>query len=609
LSAVSSIASGDVVLCNLPPYNTQPWLSMGVVLHSALLAQAGLRARVVRAIDPPFTVPDVVARASNHTMVFDPSMDERLAAMTAVHAKEPRFFEGLVEALLSGGERVVGLCVFRNNVDVTLHVARLLKERAPDRRVVLGGPEAVEEPAALQLPWIDAVAGGDSESFIVPWVRALLEGRSVDSVQAAPLSALPIIDYRPLMPLFAGDSEPTVPTLLNLGCPHRCTFCSNSTLYSRFIEDRPERVLTELDGVFEAWNAMHGGPGRAPPLNVQLSDATTNALPAQLDALLEGVAERTARWGQKPMLRGQTLIDARLTDERLGLWKRAGFSSTFFGLDGASDRLRRQLKKPGTTEQVLDAVQRFQRSGLEGLTFGVPVGVPGETEEDFQDTERFVERVLALGGPIIVITVLPYLQFLSAQDPSLNQRNTGARRGVLWCSAEPGGDPGERARRYMRLVERIGERAPVASPIPPQLFLPAMLPGGDPRQLDAWMERFGREFDQLSPQAQRLTAERGGAWTVAERVVAGLGPFTGWSVEGVERVAAGSDPAALVVRFVNGADRPVVLRLELRDPKRPTFAQTSVLNITYQNEWRGERCGVDEALIRHCVQALERAGT
>jgi hypothetical protein len=607
VSAVSSIASGDVVLCNLPPYNTQPWLSMGVVLHSALLAQAGVRARVVRPLEPPFVVPAAVMRASNVTMTFDPSMDERLATMAAAQAQEPRFFDALVEALLSGGERVIGLSVFRNNVDVTLHVARLVKERAPDRRILIGGPEAVEDPAALRLPWVDAVAPGDAESFIVPWVRALLDGRSPATAQPVPLTALPVIDYRALMPLFAGDPEPTVPMLLNVGCPHRCTFCTNSTLYSRFVEGRPERVLDELDGVLEAWAALHGGAERAPPLNVQLSDATTNAVPAQLDALLAGVVARTPRWGQRPMLRGQTLIDARITDERLALWRRAGFSSTFFGLDGANDRVRRKLKKPGTLDQVLEAVERFQRSGLEGLTFGVPVGVPGESDEDFQDAERFVERVLGLGGPIIVITVLPYLQFLSAQDPSLNQRNTGARRGVLWRSDEPGGDPAERARRYMRLVERIGERAPVASPIPPSLFLPAMLPDEDPRRLDAWMGRFGGEFDQLSPQAQRLTGGRGGAWTVAERVVSGLGSFSGWQLEGVERVAAGSDPAALLVRFNKGAERPVVLRLELRDPQRPAYASTRALNITYQNEWRGERCGVDEALIRHCVQALARA--
>jgi len=58
-----SIPSGDVVLCNVPPYNTPPWLATGVVVHAALLAQVGLRTRVVRPIDPPFVVPPGVMHA------------------------------------------------------------------------------------------------------------------------------------------------------------------------------------------------------------------------------------------------------------------------------------------------------------------------------------------------------------------------------------------------------------------------------------------------------------------------------------------------------------------------------------------------------------------
>src|SRR5262245_2338812 len=84
-----SIPSGDVVLCNVPPYNTQPWLATGVVVHAALLAQAGLRARVVRPIDPPFVVPPGVMHASSLTLTFDPSIDARMATMDGEYAADP----------------------------------------------------------------------------------------------------------------------------------------------------------------------------------------------------------------------------------------------------------------------------------------------------------------------------------------------------------------------------------------------------------------------------------------------------------------------------------------------------------------------------------------
>ena len=102
-----SIASGDVVLCNLPPYSTQPWLSMGIVVHYALLAEAGIRARVVRPLDAPFSVPRAAAHASLVTFTFDPSVSERMAAMEAAYRAEPGFFDALVDELLVGPEEVI----------------------------------------------------------------------------------------------------------------------------------------------------------------------------------------------------------------------------------------------------------------------------------------------------------------------------------------------------------------------------------------------------------------------------------------------------------------------------------------------------------------------
>src|SRR6185369_13514487 len=131
-----SIPSGDVVLCNVPPYNTQPWLATGVVLHAALLAQVGVRARIVRPIDPPFVVPPGVMHASSVTLTCDPSMDARIAAMGDAYEADAAFFDGIVDELVAGGERVIGLSVWRSNVDVSLEVAKLLKARDPGISVI-----------------------------------------------------------------------------------------------------------------------------------------------------------------------------------------------------------------------------------------------------------------------------------------------------------------------------------------------------------------------------------------------------------------------------------------------------------------------------------------
>jgi hypothetical protein len=626
-----SISSGDVVLSQAPPYNTQPWLAMGLVVHAALLGQAGMRARIVRPIDPPFLVPAGVMHASNVTMTRDPPIDHRMAAMDREYSADPAFFDGIVDELAAGGERVVGLSVWRNNVDVTLKVAKLLKARHPRIFIVLGGPEAIDGWESLQLPWIDAVLGVDAERVLARVVEALLAGRPEDAAglpnvwlnrdlgvngtprRAADDSALtlPHIDYGALLPLLVGDAEPTMPLLLNWGCPYRCGFCSNRNVYSRFTPGQPQAIVDQLDAIVTGWVALHDGD--APGITLQLSDATTNALPAQLDEVLVGVADRSGRWGTKPLIRGQTLFDSRITDERVRLMVRSGFRSTFFGLETASDRLRRALGKPGTIAQVADAMQTFHRGRGGELHFGIPVGIPGETDDDFRETERFIEWALQLEGTVASITVLPYMFFDTAQDPELGRRNRGERRGALWRTDAPGGDPAVRARRFMRLFDLVDGRVPVTCPFPPYLLLPAMLPDEDPARLESWMERHGRDFDQITPKesAARPVALEPAFAAACERAQQALTrgvPSGNWRVERFDSSITTAARSGMVVVFRGDAEaRLMVVVLEPRDGEGPSYAQTQHFNLSYWTQWRGRPCDVDSELLEWCVGTLRGA--
>ncbi len=621
-----SIPSGDVVLCSLPPYSTQPWLSMGVVLHSALLAQAGIRTRVVRPLDAPFVVPEGVADASLVTFARDPTIDQRLAAMDREYATSPAFFDEMVDELLAGGESVVGLSLFRNNADVSLQVARLLKLRKPEMRVILGGPEAIEEPTSLQLPFVDAVVSIDAEAVMVSLVRALLDrkperaahlrgvwlhpalapgasrrGSLGLTASTAFADGYPTIDYAPLAALLVGDPEATMPLLLNWGCPYKCGFCSNRNVYSRFEAGSVSRVLEEIDAIMTAWAELHDGD--PPGISLQLSDATTNALPAQLDDLLVAVRDRKTKWATRPHLRGQTLFDGRVTEERARLMRDGCFGSTFFGLESGSDRLRRALDKPASAAQVAAAMEAYHRVGNGGLHFGIPVGIPGETDEDFAETERFVERALRLEGTIETITVLPYAFFLTAQDANLCAENVGERRGVLWRTAGPGGDPATRARRFMRLFELVGGRVPVNSPFPPHLLLPSMLPETPREELDAWMARYGRSFDQLTPVVRPVPSDpRTDSLRVA---IEAATPPEGWKLEAFDVARAGKTRSGLSVVFLDATgERRFCLQLHPLDANSPAFSHSRDFNVSYANAWKGLPCVFDAELMGWCAKQI-----
>lgn len=633
----NSIPAGDVLLANLPPYNTQPWLSMGVVLHYALLASAGIRARVLRPIDPPFKLPSVIEDGLLATYLFDPTLDERIERIEQLYAACPEPFDDIVKAILAGGERFVGLSVFRNSVDFTLWIARLVKRASPDTFIAIGGPEAIEDPELILLPWVDAVVGADAHAVIVPLVEAVLGGRieragSLRNIwlnprlglKAAPprlrapldIPPFPTIDYRPILRLFVGDTEPTVPLLLNWGCPYNCGFCSNRNTYSRFGVGKIERVLDEIDAIVHEWGTLHEGTS-IPGINLQLSDATTNALPKQFEALLEGFILRRPAWPANPRLRGQLLLDSRLTRRQVRLMIESGFSGAFFGLDSGSDAFRRQIGKPGKVADVAAALKLYHSEGARELNFGVPVGMPGETDEHFRETYEFVDWALGMKEAYQSVTVLPYVFFLSAQDPAYNRMNIGDKRGLLWRTDGPAGDPGERARRFMALFELVHGRALPLSPVPPYIALPAMLPDEDPARIERWLTRYGRQFDQLMPNAHHpLQRDKTSTpslnaddrvpepWSEVARIFRTSSPVAGWELEGLCLLDRPSEEGLVVAfRRTEGTDRACLL-VERANPQKRSFACNEHYNLSYLKKFNNSNCVFDAPLMRWGARML-----
>ena len=513
----NSIPAGDVVLAQLPPYGVQPWLSMGLVVLYDALARVGITSRVIRVLERLDDLPQGVVDASLATYLRDPPIHARLAAMEQAQDAAPGFFDQLLRGLLDGPEQVFALSLFRNNADLSLWVAKLLKQRRPSSFVILGGPETIEDPEPYSQPWVDVVVGTDAELTFLPVVESILENRlerlalipniwlnpalGVRSVAAEPKPPLrpapqAQIDYAPLLALIAGDAPPTISVLLNWGCPYNCSFCTNRNIYSRFSEGSTERILAEIDQIVETWKQQQPD---SPTLSIQFSDATTNVLSAQFDELLAALARRQKEWPLRPYFRGQILFDdSRIKDETVRLMTAANFGNAFFGLESASDELRRRLRKPAKIASVARAFEIFHRAGGSGLTYGVPIGIPGETNADWKTTVDFVDWTLSFKGALQGITVLPYMFFESAQDPQWKVLNVGERRGLLWRMNDPAGDAAERGRRLLATYERIDNRVETTSPFPPYLMLPMMLPDESPARLDAWMKKFGRIHDQLN---------------------------------------------------------------------------------------------------------------
>src|SRR6218665_2342307 len=116
-----------------------------------------------------------------------PARDEVLPArllscLEALRAQVPGFIDGCVEELLRHEPAMVGFSTTFNQNVPSLLLARRLKERAPQVRVVFGGANC-DGPMGLGLlesfDCVDVVVQGEAEGVIVGLVEELVAGRPV----------------------------------------------------------------------------------------------------------------------------------------------------------------------------------------------------------------------------------------------------------------------------------------------------------------------------------------------------------------------------------------------------------------------------------------------
>lgn len=158
----------------------------------------------------------------------------------------------IVEDLLAGRPRILGLGVYIWNVEETARVVALLKELAPEVVVVLGGPEASHEldssPVAALADYV--VTGWGDVSF-PRLCRALLRGERpparIIAGEQPPLDAI-ALPYRHYTD--ADIARRLVYVEASRGCPFRCEFCL-SALDKTAWPFELETFLGEMQSLYE----------------------------------------------------------------------------------------------------------------------------------------------------------------------------------------------------------------------------------------------------------------------------------------------------------------------------------------------------------------------
>jgi anaerobic magnesium-protoporphyrin IX monomethyl ester cyclase len=165
---------------------------------------------------------------------------------------------------------IVGFSCMANLLPYTLLVAQALKERHPEKAVVLGGtgPTAVEPRILSRFDGVDVIVRGEGEGSTLDLMDALAGRRSLESVagisyrvngsvaenparsRIADLDALPWPAYHRLdMTAYHGYGVVT-----SRGCPYRCAFCSVAPIWGHQAVLRSvQSVVAEMRHLLEAY--------------------------------------------------------------------------------------------------------------------------------------------------------------------------------------------------------------------------------------------------------------------------------------------------------------------------------------------------------------------
>ncbi len=304
------------------------------------------------------------------------------------------------------------------------------EDRGPDDPLVLAGGHATFNPEPMA-PFIDAFVIGEGEEVIhdildtykawraagtsredLLWRLAQIWGVYVprfyepryesDGVFAGMTrrdSSLPFPIIKRMVPKlpppptrlivpFISTVHSRFPIEIMRGCTRGCRYCHAGMVVRPVRERSVEEIVTAIEE-----GLRYTGFEEIGLLSLSSSDYSQ---------ILPLVQEVVRRFGQRhisislPSLRIETFSVELM--EALGTTRRRGFT---LAPEAATERMRRIINKPISSEQLMETVREIYRRGWTTVKLYFMMGLPGETEDDVRAIAELARAVLREGRRVL----------------------------------------------------------------------------------------------------------------------------------------------------------------------------------------------------------------
>ena len=370
-----------------------------------------------------------------------------------------------VESVLSSQAKVIGFSVNIISIYLANRLAKMIKERDPQRLIIFGGAGTYfNHPRDLVKPsFADVYVLGEGEFSLLSIIEdyslqrkikpapGILLNKDLGRFDPGPSSMIPDLDILPF-PTYAefaideynpGDNYKPLPLLLSRGCVNKCSYCIDCIMWPKYRFRSPGQIMEEIE--------YHVLKNKTKAF--ELNDLTCNGNLTQLRELCDLIIASKLEFNWV----SYAIIRKDMDEVILSKMKKAGCHTIIYGVENGSDRILALMGKRYTAQEASEVIRRTHQAGI-CTNINIIAGFPGETDEDFsltvkfiQDNKDYIDEITNVSG----CTLFP------AADLGRNKE----KYGVIW---QQGTDPmlfsdsngtgrQERNVRVSRLVELINE--------------------------------------------------------------------------------------------------------------------------------------------------------
>jgi len=286
------------------------------------------------------------------------------------------------------------------NINRCFKIAGLLKETAPQTKIILGGPHAtIFADKVIAHEAIDYVAISEAEFTVGELVVCLKKAKEpknvlglyykdnagqikknprrpfVENLDDLPLPAYEIFKAESYFPAVHIRGKRVHNIISSRGCPHKCKFCSATEVYgNRYRYQSIKRTITEMKFLKENLNID--------ALQIYDDNFTTN-IKRTKELCKEMIKENLElQWVC------YTRADAIGDEEMLRLMKKAGCYMIIVGIENGNERILDLINKRLDLKTARQNLKLAKKIGIHVLS-SFMIGLPSETVAEIENTIEF----------------------------------------------------------------------------------------------------------------------------------------------------------------------------------------------------------------------------